>query len=182
LRADLVAPATRDHHAGAVVIACVDVHYGVLRGAKAAVVAFASWKDPKPLEQHVVTIDEVQPYEPGAFYKRELPCIRSALATLTSKPDVVIVDAHVWLEPGVPGLGGRLLEAEPGLSTVIGVAKTRFKEAPATAIMRGDSANPLWIDEGGAPIEATKRIAEMHGRFRVPTLLRLVDQLARGIK
>lgn len=164
-------------------MACVDVQYGAMRGAKAAIVAFDGWSAAKPLEQHVVDIAEVAPYEPGSFYKRELPCIRAALAALSPSLaiDVVIVDAHVWLDPGVPGLGARLLDAE-AIKTVVGVAKTRFRNAPATPVLRGDSATPLWVDEGGVPVDATKRIPEMHGRFRVPTLLRLVDQLARGIK
>jgi hypothetical protein len=38
----------------------------------------------------------------------------------------------------------------------------------------------LWVDEIGEPVGAPQRVAEMHGSFRVPTMLRQVDQLARG--
>jgi deoxyribonuclease V len=163
-----------------VLIASVDVQYGATRGARAAVVAFTPWSAETPTEQHVVQIADVDPYEPGAFYKRELPCIRAALASLTSRPTVVIVDAHAWLAPGVAGLGARLLHADPSIATVVGVAKTRFKGAPATPIVRGRSTAPLWVDEAGERLDAARRVAEMHGPYRVPALLRLVDQLARA--
>lgn len=162
------------------VIACVDVHYLDTGGARAAVVAFDSWTAATPVEQRVVAIDHAEPYEPGAFYKRELPCIRAALASLPAMPEIAIVDGHVWLEDGKPGLGARLLAAEPHIRTVVGVAKTRFLGSPAREVLRGSSANPLWVDEAGVPVGAAERVAEMHGAFRVPTMLRLVDQLCRG--
>jgi deoxyribonuclease V len=168
------------------VIACVDVHYLDSAppqeggGASAAVVAFASWDAGVALEQHVVPIARVEPYESGAFYKRELPCLLAVLGRLSAMPEVVIVDGHTWLDEGRPGLGARLLEAEPRIRTVIGVAKTRFASSPATRVLRGSSATPLWVDEAGTPIDAPARIAAMHGLHRVPTMLRLVDQLCRG--
>jgi deoxyribonuclease V len=166
------------------VIACIDVHYLHTGGARAAVVAFASWDAAVPTEQHVVAVGRVEPYESGAFYKRELPCLLAALGSLSQTPDVVIVDGHAWLERTTtgqkPGLGARLLEAEPRIPTVVGVAKTRFAGAPAKPVFRGSSAMPLWVDEAGVFIDAPKRIAEMHGAHRVPAMLRLVDQLGRS--
>lgn len=161
-------------------IACVDVHYRASGGATAAVVTFDTWTACRERERRVVSIAEVQPYESGAFYRRELPCIAAALAALADVPEVVVVDGHVWLGPGRPGLGARLLEAEPRIRTVVGVAKTRFKGAPAQAVLRGQSSTPLWVDEIGARVDAPARVAEMHGPFRIPTMLRLVDQLCRG--
>lgn len=164
----------------ATVITCVDVHYRDAGGARAAVVAFDSWDASSPREQRVVSLARVEPYESGAFYKRELPCILAALKMLSTHPDVVIVDGHVWLAAGRPGLGARLLEAAPQIRTVVGVAKTQFAGAPAAPVLRGRSTNPLWVDEAGAHVDAPKRIEEMHGEFRIPTMLRLVDHLCRG--
>lgn len=160
-------------------IVCVDVHYEGA-GARAAAVAFDDWSSAVAREERVVVIRPVAPYEPGAFYKRELPCVLAALAALGSLPQIVIVDGHVWLGPGRPGLGARLLEAEPRLATVIGVAKTRFAGAPATPVRRGGSAVPLFVDEIGEPVDAPARVAEMHGPFRVPSMLRRADRLSRG--
>ncbi|MDF2695851.1 MAG: Endonuclease [Labilithrix sp.] len=167
-------------HDDRTVIACVDVHYMETGGARAAVVAFADWDSAVPTEQHLVTVDQVAPYESGAFYKRELPCLRAALGALGTMPEIVIVDGHTWLDAGRPGLGARLLEADPRIRTVVGVAKTRFAGTAAKAVLRGTSATPLWVDEAGAPVDAAVRVAAMHGAHRVPTMLRLVDQLCRG--
>jgi deoxyribonuclease V len=168
------------HYEGRAMIACVDVHYGETGTARAAVVAFDAWDASAPLVTHVVTVADVQPYTPGSFYLRELPCIRTALARLEAPPAVVIVDGHAWVGVGIAGLGARLLEAEPALQTVVGVAKTRFRDAPATPVLRGSSKAPLHVDEAGVPVDAASRVASMHGPFRIPTMLRLVDQLCRG--
>lgn len=162
------------------VIACVDVHYLESGGARAAIVTFATWDATTPTAQHVVPIAHVEPYESGAFYKRELPCILAALAVLPALPEVVIVDGYVWLEASRPGLGARLLEAEPKIPTVVGVAKRPYVGAPAHAVRRGTSATPLWVDEAGTSVGAPHRVAEMAGPYRIPTMLRLVDQLCRG--
>lgn len=102
-----------------------------------------------------------------------------ALEALATVPEIVIVDGHAWLGPDKPGLGARLLAAEPRLRTVIGVAKTRYAGAPAEAVLRGTSATPLWVDEAGVTVGAAARVASMHGPHRMPTMLRLVDQLCR---
>lgn len=161
-------------------IACVDVHYGTNGTARAAVVAFDAWDASVALVTHAVTVPDVEPYTPGSFYLRELPCIRAALAMLDAPPAVVLVDGHAWVGVGVPGLGARLLEAEPRVQTVVGVAKTRFRDAPVTPVVRGTSKAPLHVDEAGVPVDAPLRVASMHGPFRIPTMLRLVDQLCRG--
>lgn len=189
-------------------IACVDVHYAPTSegpagassassgaAARAAALAFDAWTAPCPREIAVVLLDPVEPYTPGAFYRRELPAVRAALAALTFAPDVVIVDGHAWLgcedsregrAPNRPrgraGLGARLLEAEPRLVAVVGVAKTRFAGAPATPVLRGASKTPLWVDEAGVFVDAARRVTEMHGPFRIPTLLARVDRIARGIE
>jgi deoxyribonuclease V len=167
-----------------VMLACIDVHYRPQRDvqATAAIVTFATWGSSLPLERRTVSIAKVEPYESGAFYKRELPCLLEALALLSSTPQIVIVDGLTWLGPDRPGLGARLHAAEPRIRTVVGVAKTEFVGAPATAVRRGQSGTPLWVDEVGEPVDAPKRILEMYGDFRVPTMLRLVDQLCRGAK
>jgi len=176
-------------------LACIDVQYGATDAdpAKAAIVAFDSWHAAVPREQHVLTIDNIAPYESGAFYKRELPCILTALSALSVEPEIVIVDGYVWLGEDRPGVGARLYEqgeslgqlGRPGrlgrLQTVVGVAKTYFVGTTAKPVLRGErSKKPLWVSEIGTRVEAENRIPEMHGAYRLPTMLRLVDQLCRG--
>ena len=146
----------------------------------AALLAFAAWDAATAHTRLRVAMEDVAPYEPGSFYRRELPCIRAALSELAFVPDIVVVDGHVWLGPGVPGLGARLRDADPRIKTVVGVAKTLFRDAPARPVLRGSSKAPLYVDECGEPVDAAARVAAMHGAHRIPTLLAACDRLARG--
>jgi deoxyribonuclease V len=53
-------------------IAYLDVDYRD-PGAVAARVLFRAWTDASPASEVAVTIERVAPYEPGRFYRRELP-------------------------------------------------------------------------------------------------------------
>ncbi len=92
--------------------------------------------------------------------------------------EAIIVDGYAWLAPGRPGLGAKLHEAT-GVP-VIGVAKTRFRDAPAVEVLRGRSAKPLYVTAAGmASDDAGRAVASMAGADRTPVLLRRVDRLAR---
>ena len=56
-------------------IVATDVQYHESH-AIAAAVAFGAWDDAVALREWTVRVDEVAPYVPGQFYKRELPCCR----------------------------------------------------------------------------------------------------------
>lgn len=159
-------------------LCCVDVDYQPA-GVTAAAVGFAAWADPvAAIEVVVRSFDAPQPYEPGAFAKRELPYLTSVLARMPAL-DAVLVDAYVWLAPGRPGLGKALHDAA-GLP-VIGVAKTRFDGAAAIEVVRGDSARPLYVTAVGVDERAAaEHVRGMHGEFRIPTLIKRADALARG--
>lgn len=45
--------------------------------AKTVCVSFNCWSDIKPSNIYEETLQGINEYEPGAFYKRELPCILS---------------------------------------------------------------------------------------------------------
>jgi deoxyribonuclease V len=122
---------------------------------------------------------EVAEYEPGSFYRRELPCLLGVLA-LGPKADIVIIDGYVWLANNEPGLGAHLHREYGGI--VIGAAKTKFASATdAVAICRGTSRAPLFISAVGmTPAEAATKVIEMDGQYRIPTLLKQVDTLARS--
>lgn len=165
-------------------IACVDVQYDDLQhSAKAALVLAASWTDAAPTWQSVVDVQEVAPYQPGRFFLRELPCLLKVLATSSNVPEVVVVDGYVWLDREKrPGLGAKLFESLGEICPVIGVAKSRFHDAPGTDVFRGNSNQPLIVSSAGIDeAMAAEYIKSMHGPFRIPTLLRIADQLARGI-
>ena len=163
--------------------ACLDVDYRD-EGAVAACVAFAEWADAAPALEVVERIAAVAEYEPGAFYKRELPCLLAVLAQLPERPSLVVVDGYVWLEDeSRPGLGARLFDALGGTVPVVGVAKTRFASCRvAVPVVRGESATrPLWVTAAGMDVhEAAEAVKGMHGPHRLPTLLKRVDSLCRS--
>jgi deoxyribonuclease V len=159
------------------VIACVDVDYRGT-GAVAAALVFDAWTDAAPARELVARIAHVPDYEPGQFYKRELPCLLEVLRGET--PACVIIDGYVHLGPERrPGLGAHLADVL-GV-TVVGVAKNPFHQTPATPVLRGASGKPLLVTATGMPErEAAAHVRAMHGEFRIPTLLRRVDQLCRA--
>jgi deoxyribonuclease V len=163
---------------GAELIACVDVDYRE-DGAVAAGVWFRGWSAELAEFETTAQFPDVAPYEPGAFYRRELPCLLGVLA-LGPRPDIIVVDGYVWLGDGAEGLGAHLHDATGVV--VVGVAKTRFATATdAMEVCRGASRSPLFVSVVGMSLEdAAARIVEMQGPFRVPTLLKHVDGLARS--
>src|SRR5690242_4070369 len=100
-------------------IAAVDVDYRD-SGAVAACVLFRAWDDAGSESETVIPIASVEPYEPGQFYRRELPCLLAVLEAAGGSPDVVIVDGYVWLmDERDPGLGAHLHQSLGGRVAVV---------------------------------------------------------------
>jgi deoxyribonuclease V len=99
-------PATCSADSG--LAAAVDVHYPASGGARAAAVLAAGPCFSLVVDERIVTIDEVLPYQPGAFYLRELPPLLAVLAG-HDELGLVVVDGYADLDNhGRPGLGARL--------------------------------------------------------------------------
>jgi len=161
-------------------IACLDVQYGQ-DTAHAAGVVFHDWADAAPVVEKVVTVTKVLPYVPGSFYLRELPCLLAVLKELPPV-EIVVIDAYVWLVGGKPGLGAYLHAALGQKVTVIGVAKSLFCYPGNLEVKRGKSGKSLYVTAAGVEAEqAAEWIRGMHGEFRMPTMIRRADQLARGV-
>ncbi|MBL7704493.1 MAG: hypothetical protein JNM21_02990 [Taibaiella sp.] len=75
---------------------CLDVQYYETY-AVTAYVLFKDVTDTEPLKTGQVVTHEILPYEPGAFYKRELPCLLNALQAIADPLELIIIDANVWL-------------------------------------------------------------------------------------
>jgi deoxyribonuclease V len=164
-------------------ILAVDVQYEGDDLAHVAGIIISDWSDTKPIEFHRFTVEGVAPYEPGFFYKRELPCIQALLDRLKTQPDIIIVDGYVDLGVDHPGLGRHLFDALDGRVPVIGVAKTSFKDAPHVEVLHGStSAKPLFVTAAGMGLDqASDFVKRMAGKHRIPDMLKAVDSLARGI-
>lgn len=160
-------------------IAAFDVHYPAQGRARAAAVLFADYGAPAPDRILIRLISAPAVYVPGSFYKRELPCILALLDQFEQMPVEMIIDGYAWLGAR-PGLGHHLFETLEGRIPVVGVAKTAFAGAAAEKVFRGGSRRPLYITAAGkSAATAAGNIGRMNGPHRIPTLLGLVDQIAR---
>ncbi len=161
--------------------AALDVFYSGCR-AWAACVTFEQWAEARAREVFTVGLEVPAAYEAGQFYKRELPCLLAALESAGQRFDSIIVDGFVSLKPPLTkGLGGRLADSLDYHPVIIGVAKSPLKLADQyVEIRRGSSRRPLYISALGCGAEeAARQILSMHGRYRIPTLLKLADRAAR---
>lgn len=163
-------------------LACVDVDYRDTH-ALAACVLFRDWLDARPAAEWTQRIAPIAPYEPGQFYRRELPCLLAVLAPRLEELQTIVVDGYVWLrDEHSPGLGAHLYEALGRRIPVIGVAKTCFQSATAAQpVVRGTSKRPLYVTAAGLDrVTAAACIRRMHGNHRLPTLLKHVDRCCRA--
>ncbi|PRP93602.1 endonuclease V [Enhygromyxa salina] len=168
-------------------IACIDVDYrqaadGEPTVAIAACVVLQSWLASEAVAEVVHRIDSVPVYVPGEFYRRELPCVLAVLEQVVQRIHLVVVDGYVVLdEAGTLGLGGHLHAALGGDVAVVGVAKSPFRgNEAAIEVVRGEGKRPLYVTALGVePAVAAEDLRRMHGRFRLPTMLKRVDRLCR---
>ena len=164
-------------------IACLDAAYSQT-SASAACALVPAWDAAAPTQVLTWRQGAAAAYEPGAFYKRELPLLLAVLGQVRDALGAVVIDGYVWLDGARrPGLGVMLHEALPERTPVVGIAKTRFGDASAWCIPveRGGSRRPLFITAVGMSAEeAAKSVRAMHGQHRIPTLLQLVDREARA--
>jgi len=161
------------------VFVAADVHYMASGAARAAAVVAADAAFSRLVADRVRLVPDVEPYQPGQFYLRELPALRAVLSGLTGIT-LLVVDGYADLDPdGRPGLGARA-HAE-FVVPVIGVAKSAFRTAThAVPVLRGASTRPLYVTAAGMPrSDAADLVRHMAGRYRMPDALRRADTLAR---
>ncbi|WP_338873453.1 endonuclease V [Myxococcus stipitatus] len=161
-------------------LACLDVDYRP-DVTVAACVVFRDWTDATEATHHVDRGPPAAEYEPGQFYRRELPHLLRVLALVPEKLEAIVVDGYVWLGEDKPGLGAHLYEALGRAVPVIGVAKTAFHSSGiAVPVLRGQSQRPLFVTAVGmSTATAAEHLQRMHGDARRPTLLGRVDRLCR---
>jgi len=161
-------------------IACLDAAYSDAASAAACILA-ADWDAAAPVHETAIRAGAPAPYEPGAFYRRELPLLLAVLKAAPLKPTAIVIDGYAWLDAaGRRGLGTYLFEAVA--CPVVGIGKTEFDGATnwAQCVTRGASASPLYITAAGMDASlAADAVRRMHGAARLPTLVRAADRVAR---
>lgn len=150
--------------------------------AKTVCLTFQDWTDTIPTNVYEEVIEGVAEYEPGLFYKRELPCILSLLDKIQKEIktiNTIIIDGFVILDDqNKLGLGGHLYNQLQSSIPIIGVAKSGFHgiNENVRKLIRGESKKPLFITALGMDLDsAFMNIKSMHGDFRMPTLLQTLD-------
>lgn len=152
--------------------------------AKTVCLAFKDWNEENDFQAYSEVIYDVEEYVSGEFYKRELPCILSLLSQIDlAEVKFIIIDGFVFLDDENKfGLGAYLYEKLNKKIPIIGVAKKDFAtiEKNRKELYRGKSKNPLFITSIGIDLKlASKKIEEMNGNYRIPTLLKEVDRLTK---
>ncbi len=164
------------------IILAVDVDYQESTACVAGVI-FNEWTKETPDKIITSRVENIEPYVSGEFYKRELPCIFKLLNDHEIKPDCIVVDGFVYLDGhSKPGLGKKLYDGLNSETIVIGVAKRSFNNISSDyEVYRGESKNPLYVTSAGIDTKKAKDfVASMHGEFRFPALLKIVDQTCRN--
>lgn len=163
-------------------ILALDVHYRD-NDAKIVGVLF-HWEDKVPSQIIIEHLHPVEEYIPGQFYKRELPCLLKVIEKVDLENlETIIVDGYIYINDDLDyGLGGKLWESLNEQIPIIGVAKTSFagNKKTVTEILRGESKIPLYISAIGADLKlSAKKVKEMHGKYRIPDILKKLDQLTK---
>lgn len=152
--------------------------------AKTVCLSFKEWTDEMETNVLEEEIKISSDYISGAFFRRELPCILSLLSKIQLEfGDIIIIDGYVTLDDnGKLGLGGILYNELGNKFPVIGIAKNKFisTDQNRRLVCRGSSKNPLYVTAAGiSPEIVSEKVKSMHGAFRIPTLLKKLDQFTR---
>lgn len=151
--------------------------------ATAAGVAFDAWEGGEATKTYVSRIAQVEKAVRGELDVRELPCLMQLLREHSLAPELILIDGFVHLDAEeTPGLGQHLYQALGAKVPVVGVSKTGLPGLPAQfEVMREEEAPPLFVTCAGIDIGAAKvRLRAMHGRKRIPTLMKLAARLAKN--
>lgn len=181
-------------------VAGIDVGFedgGLVTRAAVAVLSFPGLQ---PLEQAIARQPTRFPYVPGLLSFREVPAVLAALAQLSTRPDLLLVDGqglahprrlgiacHLGLLTGLPSIGvakTRLTgeEAEPGPAKGDWVPLLHKGETIGAILRTRPGVKPLYISGGHRVSLATaiRYTLACTGRYRLPETTRAAHRLASG--
>jgi deoxyribonuclease V len=144
---------------------------------------FEEWDAPEASRICLSRIAKVEKTERGALDLRALPCVLQLLREHALAAELILIDGCVHLDAmETPALGRHLYQALGGRCAIIGVSKAAVALLPAQfEVVREEEARPLVVTCVGIDLGAAKaRLRTMHGKRRVPTLLKLAARIAKG--
>ena len=150
-----------------------------------AAVAFDDWAAAEGTRNYSLHIAHVEKPAKGELDLRALPWFIQLMEANRLQPEAIVLDGFVHLDAqDTPGLGLRLHDTLGGRVAVIGVSKSVFKGTDTPdqfCIFREDETPALVVTSAGIDLGAAKaRIRAMHGRKRMPTLMKLAARIAKG--
>lgn len=151
-------------------------------GASVAAVAFEEWDAREASQTFASRVAQVEKPERGKPDLRELPCLLQLLQEHKLKPELLLIDAPVYLDAAeTPGLGKHLFDALGGQAAVIGISTKAQPGMPVQfEVFREEEARPVIVTCAGIDLGAAKvRVRNMHGKKRVPTLMKLAGRMAK---
>ncbi len=157
------------HHAGDLVVV--------------AAVAFDEWDAAEPTKTYTSRCQRAGKATAGEPDLRDLACMLQLLREHGLAPDNLLINGFVHLDAQeTAGLGWHLYLALGGRVAVIGVARSARSALGAQyEVFREELARPLTVTCAGVDLGAAKtRLRAMHGRRRVPTLLKLATRIAKA--
>lgn len=153
-------------------------------GSTAAACAFEEWSAAEPEKVYVTRLDPLPVPARGTPDERDAQAVTALVNQHHLVPELVVMDGLVHLDVSeTPGPLARVHAALGGGVPVVGVSRAAFKAGPAPSheVEREDEAPPVLVTAAGLDLGAAKaRVRAMHGRKRVPTLLKRVARLAKG--
>lgn len=151
--------------------------------ASVAAVAFDAWDAAEATKTYGSRTAPVEkPTREGAD-PLKVQGVLQLLAEHRLAPELILIEGFVHLDADdTPGLGQRLFQALGGQVPVVGISKKSLPGLSAQfEVPREEETPPLVVTSAGLDIGAAKaRVRSMHGRKRVPTLMKLVARLAKN--
>lgn len=148
----------------------------------AGAVGFDDWAAAEPLGEWTSRLAGTEAPVRGQPDGRPLAGLLHLLQQHRLAPELVVLDGPVHADAqDTPALGRRLHEALGAAVPVVGVARSGAGRWPTSfEVHREEEAAPLWVTCAGLDLGAAKvRVRMMHGRKRVPTLLKRAARLTR---
>ncbi len=153
----------------------------------------------QPLETHVVRLPTRMPYVRGLLSFRELPALLEALALLSTKPDLCLIDGHGFAHPrrfGIAchfGVAADLPTIGVADKVLVGTSSTALHEMRGAFTTLRDGAEqigwmlrskpgclPLIVSPGHRVAMATapEMVMRFVTTYRMPEPTRLADRIA----
>ncbi|WP_284616393.1 endonuclease V [Aquabacterium humicola] len=150
--------------------------------AWAAAVTFDEWDAREALRTVTSRIDGLEKPAPGELDLREAAALAQLLGRHGLQPDTIVIDGPVHIDAAeTPGWGRALFDALGGRIPIIGISAAALRGLPAQfEVHREEEGRPVLVTCAGLDLGAAKaRVRTMHGKRRMPTLLKLAARTAR---